>query len=93
VVSGAAQWVEQGRRAIADAVVTQWHRHFGHQPPVDVAAIRIEQRATFSCTPAMLRPDGAPLPGISVAGDYIAGRYPATLEGAVRSGLAAVATL
>jgi monoamine oxidase len=28
--------------------------------------------------------------GITVAGDYVAGPYPATLEGAVRSGLAAV---
>jgi squalene-associated FAD-dependent desaturase len=49
-----------------------------------------EKRATFSCTPALQRPGNATgLPGLMLAGDYTAGEYPATLEGAVRSGLAA----
>jgi monoamine oxidase len=30
-----------------------------------------------------------PLPGLLLAGDYVAGDYPATIEGAVRSGIAA----
>jgi monoamine oxidase len=29
------------------------------------------------------------VPGLWLAGDYVAGEYPATLEGAVRSGVAA----
>jgi len=49
----------------------------------------VEKRATFACTPGLQRP-GAPIaPGLWACGDYIAGPYPATLEGAVRSGTAA----
>jgi len=47
-----------------------------------------EKRATFCCTPDLQRP--APqtaLPGLLLAGDYTAGDYPATLEGAVQSGV------
>ena len=50
----------------------------------------IEKRATFACTPALPRPHPYIAPGLVAAGDYVSGPYPATLEGAVRSGLAAV---
>jgi len=47
-----------------------------------------EKRATWSCTPALPRPDHTtPVPGLYLAGDYTLGDYPATLEGAVRSGV------
>jgi squalene-associated FAD-dependent desaturase len=47
-----------------------------------------EKRATYACTPDMDRPGNAtPLPGLYLAGDYTAGPYPATLEGAVGSGV------
>ena len=49
----------------------------------------VEKRATFACTPALPRPGLHIAPGLLACGDYIAGPYPATLEGAVRSGLAA----
>lgn len=53
-----------------------------------------EKRATFSCTPSLQRPTNATgLPGLMLAGDYTAGDYPATLEGAVRSGIAAAQAL
>ena len=50
----------------------------------------VEKRATFACTPALLRPAQNIAPGLFAAGDYVAGPYPATLEGAVRSGVAAL---
>ena len=53
----------------------------------------IEKRATFACTPALPRPHPNIAPGLVAAGDYVFGPYPATLEGAVRSGLAAVHSL
>ena len=53
----------------------------------------VEKRATFACTPALKRPATAIAPGLWAAGDYIDGPYPATIEGAVRSGLAAVARI
>ena len=52
-----------------------------------------EKRATFRCTPGLLRPAALLGAGLVAAGDYIAGPYPATLEGAVRSGEAAVKLL
>lgn len=48
-----------------------------------------ERRATFACTPGLRRPPQAVAPGLWAAGDFIDGPYPATIEGAVRSGQAA----
>lgn len=49
----------------------------------------VEKRATFACTPHMQRPAMAVAPGLVRAGDQVQGPYPATLEGAIRSGWAA----
>jgi monoamine oxidase len=52
-----------------------------------------EKRATFRCTPGLVRPTMQIAPGLLAAGDHVAGPYPATLEGAVRSGQAAAHAL
>lgn len=93
VISGARPWVELGLQATGDAVLQQWAQAFGPQRPAALMAVRAERRATFSCTPALQRPDARPVTGITVAGDYVAGPYPATLEGAVRAGMVAVQDL
>ena len=49
----------------------------------------VEKRATFACTPNLQRPGRQIAPGLLACGDYTDGPYPATLEGAVRSGLQA----
>ena len=49
----------------------------------------VEKRATFACTPNLQRPSQHITPGLLACGDYVDGPYPATLEGAVRSGLQA----
>ena len=47
-----------------------------------------EKRATFSCEPNLSRPaHTTPLANVLLAGDYTEGDYPATLEGAVMSGV------
>ena len=49
-----------------------------------------EKRATFACAPGLKRPESrTPLTNFFLAGDYVASDYPATLESAVRSGVAA----
>jgi hydroxysqualene dehydroxylase len=49
-----------------------------------------EKRATFACTPGLKRPEArTPLRNFYLAGDYVAGDYPGTIESAVRSGVAA----
>jgi squalene-associated FAD-dependent desaturase len=48
-----------------------------------------EKRATFSCTVNLPRPTHVtPYPNLYLAGDYTYANYPATIEGAVRSGVA-----
>lgn len=50
----------------------------------------VEKRATFACTPGLDRPQTLINTGLVACGDYVAGPYPATLEGAVRSGIHAI---
>ncbi len=53
-----------------------------------------EKRATFACVPDMQRPSTATThPGLWLAGDYTASDYPATIEGAVRSGVKVAADI
>ncbi len=53
----------------------------------------VEKRATFACTPGLQRPGQMVAPTLLACGDYVDGPYPATLEGAVRSGLQAARLL
>ena len=61
----------------------------------DLMALKtvVDRRATFACTPDVVRPAAQIAPGLWACGDYVQGPYPATLEGAVRSGLQAAASL
>jgi squalene-associated FAD-dependent desaturase len=78
----------QGERDTLQAQVLQQARN---QLGLDLQAVQtvVEKRATFACTPGLQRPAQTIAPGLLACGDYVAGPYPATLEGAVRSGLAA----
>ena len=94
VVSGAAAWVERGSEATARAVAVQAAAQLGRFMPDAPVLLGIwsEKRATFLCTPGLQRPEarvGSGQPALHAAGDYIAGPYPSTLEGAVRSGVTA----
>jgi squalene-associated FAD-dependent desaturase len=91
VVSGAAPWVERGMPATVLATQQQAAR----LPARSTSALEelrtfTEKRATFRCSPGLQRPSVSIAPGLCAAADYVAGPYPATLEGAVRSALEAV---
>ena len=78
-----------GPRATLEAqVLAQATAQLGQRALRAVTTI-VEKRATFACTPALDRPPMQIAPGWLACGDYIDGPYPATLEGAVRSGIAA----
>lgn len=96
VVSGAGKWLESGLDALIQSVVAQAQADLpAHLPPEATLLIHAtaERRATFACVPGLHRPEMAIAPGLLAAGDYIAGPYPATLEGSVRSGVAAARRL
>lgn len=89
VISGARDWVERGLQATAQATQAQALAAFapGTWPvPPTVLHVGAEKRATFQCTPGLQRPPARIAANLWAAGDYVAGPYPATLEGAVRSG-------
>ena len=79
------------RAALQAAIAAQAQAQWGLK--VTPLLTVTEKRATFACTPGLQRPSPAIAPGLLACGDYIAGPYPATLEGAVRSGLQAAEAL
>lgn len=95
VISGAQSWVDAGREATLEATLEQACSALGRFLPDGVRALRsiAEKRATFRCVPGLDRPAAVIAPALVAAGDYVAGPYPATIEGAVRSGVRAVQAL
>jgi squalene-associated FAD-dependent desaturase len=94
VVSGARPWVEAGLQATGAAVRRQSLPAFavpGSPGGPQLERVLADKRATFRCTPGLQRPPAVVASGLWAAGDYVAGPYPATLEGAVRAGEAAAA--
>jgi len=92
VISGQGAHMEMRKSELCRKVIVELADYFPHWPaPVTTLAIR-EKKATFICSPEIqvLRPENAvPLSGVWLAGDFTATGYPATLEGAVRSGRSA----
>ncbi len=96
VVSGAAPWLERGQggtAACAEAALAQVMSQAPQLSGLRLERAVAEKRATFACTPGLRRPAARIAPGLWAAGDYIEGPYPATLEGAVRSGRQAARSL
>ncbi len=91
VVSGARPWLDLGATATEAAVLRQSASLCGGDLPYGTRVLKLiaEKRATFRCTPGLRRPPADVVPGVAAAGDHVEGPYPATLEGAVRSGIAA----
>ena len=78
---------EAPRETLEVQVVAQAAAQLG-QTTLQIIQTVVEKRATFACTPALARPPATIAPGLQACGDYTEGPYPATLEGAVLSGLA-----
>ncbi len=90
IAGGSPPAVPTDNTALAAAAADAVNRLLGSTvTPLDHRVIR-EQRATFTARPGIdaRRPGHAtPLAGLWLAGDHTATGYPATLEGAVRSGV------
>ena len=96
VVSASGAAAELGQPALTAAIAAQLVAVLRRPELAEPQWSKVitEKRATFACTPGLVRPSNATgLPGLVIAGDYTASDYPATLESAVRSGAGAAATL
>jgi hypothetical protein len=77
--------------AQADA---QLRRLAGRWPLPVWSRVIAERRATYACTPGLARPaSGRIAPRLYLAGDYTDAEFPATLEAATRTGVAAARAL
>src|SRR5258706_261362 len=92
VISGAQPWIERGMDCTRDATLRQGRELLAQQlrSPLQPVRTLTERRATFRCTPSLDRPPGHLAAKLQAAGDHLAGPYPATIEGAVRSAVEAV---
>jgi squalene-associated FAD-dependent desaturase len=83
---GIHQELSQGE--LARKVIAELREEFGIAEHPEWYKVIAEKRATFCCAPGLQRPpQQTAIPNFLLAGDYTAGDYPATLEGAVLSGV------
>ena len=88
VISAEGIHQELSQDELAQKVIAELREEFGISEQPAWYKVIAEKRATFCCSPNLQRPSQlTPLPRLLLAGDYTAGDYPATLEGAVISGL------
>lgn len=101
VISGADDWMPLDEPAIAQRVLADLRTHLPGAREARVLSVRPvkEKRATFAPTPEVEQsrppawPTGEPAgtPRVILAGDYTDTGWPATMEGAARSGYVAAA--
>jgi len=94
VISAARDWTEKSKEESLEQFVRQIHSTFpdAKEAKLERGVVVIEKRATFSPQPGvdLFRPGQSPPAGgianLFLAGDYTQTGWPATMEGAVRSG-------
>lgn len=97
VISAEGEHTQWSREVLMAEVERELHLRLHLPAQAQWRGMIAEKRATFACVPGMRRPvNKTAEPGLWLAGDYTAGQhydYPATLEGAVRSGVTAAREL
>ncbi len=97
-ISGARAEIDMPRAALADALRAEVEHLLPRARTAELVAHAVvkEPHATFAAAPgqAARRPGPqTPVPGVALAGAWTAGDWPATMEGAVRSGIRAARLL
>jgi squalene-associated FAD-dependent desaturase len=90
VISGDGPHEALGQDALAAQIHSELADRWPRLPLPRWRRVIAEKRATFACVPGIVRPSNrTEVPRLFLAGDYTESEYPATLEAAVRSGVAA----
>ena len=90
VISAEGMHEERVHDELVRLVHQELQQQIGVLPEPRWFQVIAERRATFACVPGLTRPPNrTSLPDFHLAGDYTASDYPATIESAVRSGVAA----
>ena len=94
VISASGAHEELTKEELTARIEIELKAALGTLPSPQWSQVITEKRATFSCTPALARPEAfTAISGLVLAGDYAASEYPGTLESAVRSGIAAATAM
>ena len=88
VISAAGKHTDISHEQLAERIHMELCNAIGTHPAPLLHKVITEKRATFSCDAGLVRPrQDTSLRNLFLAGDYTEGDYPATLEGAIRSGV------
>lgn len=88
IISAEGKHQKIGQDDLALMVAKELHHAYPQLPKPLWHKVIAEKRATFSCTTHIARPTNkTPQANLFLAGDYTYADYPATIEGAVRSGI------
>ena len=92
VINGAGKHMNLSNAQMIQTVKSELAHHFPHWPQPRQAMVVREKRAAFHCSVNINKirpPNKTAVRGLWIAGDYTNTGLPATLEGAVRSGVRA----
>lgn len=88
VISAEGRHQELNHEQLGNSVAEELREQLGINASPVWHKVIAEKRATFSCEVGLSRPNTlTEIHNLLIAGDFVAGDYPATLEGAVQSGI------
>ena len=90
IISAEGAHQKLSQQALGETIIEELKVAFPYLPAPEWHKVIAEKRATFACTADLKRPiQQTKIKNLYLAGDYTRGDYPATIEGAIRSGLTA----
>ena len=88
IISAEGAHQKLSQQALGETITAELKVAFPYLPAPEWHKVIAEKRATFACTAGLKRPtQQTKIKNLYLAGDYTKGDYPATIEGAIRSGL------